>query len=94
MFLKTMGGTFKKKVRKPFQRDYGDNWAELSDKRKRMDNFTCKKCGWIAGIKNRNKLHVHHIIPLSKGGKNVLSNLITVCQDCHEKIHNKKLWKN
>ena len=80
--------------RKPFSNTYNASWQQLADKRKRMDNFTCKKCGYHAGIENRNKLHVHHIVPLSKGGRNTLSNLITVCQSCHEKIHNKKLWRN
>lgn len=99
MFLKTMGGSFLNKYpKKPvrtFSNDYGSNWSELSDKRKRMDNFTCKLCGWYAGPKERNKLHVHHKVPLSKGGRNVLSNLITLCQDCHSKIHGgKKLWRN
>lgn len=31
---------------------------------------------------------VHHIRPLSKGGRTVLSNLIHVCDECHNKRHN------
>lgn len=31
---------------------------------------------------------VHHITPVSKGGKNEYSNLISVCPNCHREIHN------
>lgn len=30
----------------------------------------------------------HHIVPLSKGGTNTLSNIIYLCQKCHDKRHN------
>jgi 5-methylcytosine-specific restriction endonuclease McrA len=30
----------------------------------------------------------HHIIPLSKGGSNTMSNLITLCESCHSQRHN------
>jgi len=30
----------------------------------------------------------HHIVPLSKGGTNTLSNLIDLCPTCHDKRHN------
>jgi hypothetical protein len=30
---------------------------------------------------------VHHIIPLSEGGTNDESNLMSLCRSCHEKIH-------
>jgi hypothetical protein len=32
-------------------------------------------------------LHIHHKRPIVKGGSHKLSNLTTVCQSCHEKIH-------
>lgn len=31
---------------------------------------------------------VHHIVPLSRGGRNVLSNLMCLCKDHHDKKHN------
>lgn len=45
------------------------------------DNHRCVICGRSAadGV----KLHVDHIIPVSKGGKTVPSNLRTLCQDCN-----------
>lgn len=30
---------------------------------------------------------VHHVIPLSRGGTTTKGNLITVCQDCHDRRH-------
>ena len=30
---------------------------------------------------------VHHIIPLSQGGSNYFSNLMSLCKSCHTKIH-------
>lgn len=47
----------------------------------KRDNFTCQKCGITS--KNGAKLEVDHIIPLSKGGKTVMSNLQTLCDRCN-----------
>lgn len=41
------------------------------------DNHTCQDCG------SQKDLEVHHILPISQGGKNELSNLKTVCSTCH-----------
>jgi len=46
------------------------------------DNFTCRKCG-----KKEIKLTSHHIVWTSKGGKDSIYNLITLCENCHEKVH-------
>lgn len=31
--------------------------------------------------------NVHHIVPLSEGGTNKLSNLVALCKDCHNSVH-------
>ena len=37
---------------------------------------------------------IHHIIPVSLGGPDSLSNLIELCLDCHAKAHNhRKIWR-
>jgi hypothetical protein len=41
------------------------------------DNHTCQDCGSL------DKLEIHHIVPVSQGGKNTLDNMKTVCHDCH-----------
>lgn len=46
------------------------------------DDYECQECGTKEG-----KLHVHHIVFRSNGGTNSPDNLITLCTDCHEKVH-------
>jgi 5-methylcytosine-specific restriction endonuclease McrA len=52
----------------------------------KRDNFTCKSCR-----KNCNevKLTIDHIIPLSKGGSNDISNLQTLCLFCNQSKYQK-----
>ena len=41
---------------------------------------------FVRKVKNREdgvKLHVDHILPVSRGGKTVMSNLQTLCEDCN-----------
>ena len=47
----------------------------------RRDGFRCVLCGRDAsdGI----KLHVDHIVPVSKGGLSTMDNLRTLCEDCN-----------
>lgn len=45
------------------------------------DNFHCCCCG--QGVEDGAKLHVDHIIPISKGGKTTEDNLQTLCKDCN-----------
>lgn len=55
------------------------------------DNFTCQYCGKKAP---NVILEVDHIIPVSKGGDNKLTNLITSCFECNRGKTNKKLKEN
>lgn len=48
------------------------------------DQQSCRGCG--ADEKGDN-LHVHHIVPRSSGGEDRLSNLATLCTDCHSAVH-------
>lgn len=50
------------------------------------DNYTCKCCKTKKGT-----LHVHHIVYRSNGGADTLDNLITLCEECHKKLHAGKL---
>lgn len=67
-----------------------ENWADeirLGCSRQRAHNHRevlveilgnkCKECGSIDG------LDIDHISPLTKGGKNILSNLQLLCKGCH-----------
>lgn len=46
----------------------------------KRDNFKCQYCGAEAP---KVVLHVDHINPVAKGGKNELLNLITACEGCN-----------
>ncbi len=46
------------------------------------DGFCCQYCG-RSPKEDGVKLVVDHIIPISKGGTNEMSNLITACGDCN-----------
>jgi len=47
-----------------------------------------KKAGHeCAFCKSKEDLHSHHIVPLYLGGTDAEDNFITVCRDCHTKLH-------
>lgn len=48
------------------------------------DNYTCQKC---KGKSKNDRLEVHHIQFRSNGGSDEQENLITLCEDCHHKLH-------
>lgn len=53
------------------------------------DNNSCLCCG------SKNKLEIDHIIPVSRGGENKLSNLQTLCKKCNViKSDNFKDYRN
>ena len=47
----------------------------------KRDNNRCRICG--ASAQEGAKLHVDHIIPVSKGGKTSMDNLQTLCDRCN-----------
>lgn len=68
---------------------YNRNIKSLNDCSKRTttkilkrSNKGCEICGWNEAV-----CDLHHIIPKSKGGKDLNSNFIIVCPNCHRIIH-------
>jgi len=57
------------------------DWYEVSSRIRKRDGYKCAICG------SKEKLEVHHIVPLSRGGASREDNLITLCQKCHSKCH-------
>jgi len=56
-------------------------WRELAKRQKGK----CLHCH--SSLHNAEELHVHHIIPKSKGGEDALSNLALIHLYCHQAIH-------
>jgi hypothetical protein len=48
------------------------------------DDHQCKYCEVGLPVAT---LEVHHIIPVSKGGRHVPDNLVTLCERCHKALH-------
>lgn len=67
------------KVRRTKQQAYTDNWSAISAAVKKRDGYKCRLCSCTE------YLQVDHIIPVSKGGQTIMSNLWTLCDICHSK---------
>ena len=64
--------------------DRPTDWNQRSRKVKQRDDRRCTNCGASGpGV----TLNAHHNVPLKDGGSNRLSNLTTLCSDCHDAIH-------
>jgi len=50
------------------------------------DGYTCQHCG-----KQGVRLEAHHIVYREHGGKDTLTNLLTLCAACHQKVHQGKI---
>ena len=50
------------------------------------DNYKCQCCGASSTKKKEVRLHTHHLESRKTGG-NAPDNLITLCEDCHKKLH-------
>ena len=96
--------TTKRKMSESHQGERNSNWQggitpeyEKARKRKEMrlwresvftrDNWTCQKCGKKGG-----ELNAHHLRPFAKYKelRTSIENGITLCRECHKKIHKKR----
>ena len=66
---------------------YGRSWQRIRTRyvHKHPLCEMCLKQGRYVAVEE-----VHHIVPLSEGGTNDESNLMSLCRSCHEKIHKKR----
>lgn len=61
-------------------------WKYLRVATLERDDFICQRCK--TSYKEQPQfLHAHHKVYLSNGGKNNVSNLITLCKNCHFELH-------
>jgi hypothetical protein len=66
--------------------DYPTNWNKIRKEVYNRDDYKCVNCG-RGGRTSGVELHAHHVVPKSKGGTHEKTNLITVCDECHNAIH-------
>jgi 5-methylcytosine-specific restriction endonuclease McrA len=62
-----------------------NDWFEARKKRLKIDNYSCTKCN------SQDRVQVHHIISVSRGGSHAMNNLITLCGPCHQKQHRHRI---
>lgn len=82
--LKMKGQTFNRHW--GYQRGPNYGFANAKAACLNRDNYTCQCCKRKNGT-----LNVHHIIYRSMGGADTLDNLITLCEECHQKLHRGEL---
>ena len=64
--------------------------ANVIEKAKERANGICQLCGNRAPFQDKQGhpyLEVHHVIWLSRGGADKLSNAVALCPNCHSKMH-------
>lgn len=67
-----------------------NEWTELRSLVFARDAYTCQYCGQQGG-----KLECDHVIPVNRGGKSILENLVTACFSCNRSKGTKTLeeWR-
>ena len=63
---------------------YGRAWKQIRN-RYAAEHPLCEKC--LAEGRLTLMDEVHHILPVSRGGKNNAENLMSLCRSCHTKLH-------
>ncbi|WP_180040470.1 HNH endonuclease [Acinetobacter sp. YH12218] len=61
------------------KRNRGRSWRKLRLEVLLRDKYTCQHCGLVSI-----SLEVDHTIPLFLGGTDAMSNLKSLCVDCHK----------
>jgi len=61
------------------ENDLPDNWSDLRKTCFKRDTGKCQRCG----VQLNQKYQIHHLTARSLGGDNHLTNLATLCIDCH-----------
>jgi 5-methylcytosine-specific restriction endonuclease McrA len=59
----------------------GDGWSSIRKEAVRLAGGACQVCGYSSHV------HAHHIIPRSRGGKDLLDNLRVLCPTHHVEAH-------
>lgn len=77
----TKNGRRSKQYREFLKSDY---WQDVRNKVLTRDNHTCQKCNSVRSLQVHHLSYLHHRDEL-----NHLEDLITVCRECHRKLHHR-----
>lgn len=84
------------------QHSYGDGWEVISAYVRKRDGYRCQVAKLTAGRFTctgyfpppfQHLLHAHHIVERGRGGEDHPRNLLSLCVECHSKIHGKYLGR-
>lgn len=69
--------------------NYTKDWYTVVKEVLERDDYQCRHvdAGETKHCGSKDDLEVHHIVPLSRGGKTVKSNLMTLCGNHHGHRH-------
>lgn len=91
------GFKYENRMKKEFEKksnrmDYykSEEWSEKSEERFKIDNYTCQLCGLVD--KTGKNLVAHHLKYSHDygGNENMELETITLCTECHNRVHNNK----
>lgn len=60
-------------------------WKKLREKRLKIDFYRCHYCGSAINVQ------VHHLHYPDAWGLETMEDLVTLCDNCHAKVHNKEI---
>jgi 5-methylcytosine-specific restriction protein A len=70
------------------ERGYDRAWSKVRKLKLKQDPL-CEEC--LKKGRTEKAVVVHHIVEISQGGERLaLDNLMSLCRDCHERIHGRK----
>jgi nitrogen regulatory protein PII-like uncharacterized protein len=67
--------------------NYPDDWDVRRRQVYQRDQYKCGNCNSEGGPYGDTELHAHHIVPKNSRGSDQFTNLVTLCADCHSRVH-------
>jgi HNH endonuclease len=78
-----------------YEGDFPPDWNARRQTVYKRNNWTCTRCGQQSGPHASGdgvRLYARHQVPSSDGGSNALSNLTTLCEPCHDEVHDHDIF--
>ena len=67
-------------------KNYPENWGRIREQVLALYHNRCANCD-----RDDAPLEVHHVVPVQQGGSHQLSNLVTLCPQCHLAAHGEEM---